>query len=315
MESKTKAIILAAGQGTRMCSSLHKLLHPMLGKTVIRYVVEAALAAGILFEDVTVVISPGRDDVKAELLRYWPGINFGIQDKPLGTGHAALAGVGNIKDSDNVIILYGDMPLITGDVIRELMASAGAHGCDGVVTAFYAPHMKDFGRVYAGEGDIFHKIVEARDLKPGDPNTDWVNPGVYLFKGDALRQGLNSMTNDNSQGEYYLTDVPKILKDAGKCVRVFKTKKDETIFTGINTQSQLAQAVRFMQNRINTSHMNNGVRMVDPTSVYIDSTVEIGRDVVIYPSVIIEGNCKINSGAVIGASTHIKSTAAGENSK
>jgi len=305
---KTKAIILAAGQGTRMRSSLHKLLHPILGKTIIRYVVEAAYSAGIQFEDITVVVSPNTDDVRTEITQFCPGVNFATQDPPLGTGHAAECGVGNIEDNDKVLVLYGDMPLLTGKFIQKAMAFNDANPCDAIVTALYAPHLKDFGRVFFGADGLFNEIIEARDLKPENQHNDWVNPGIYIFKGDALRQGLKGMTNHNSQNEYYLTDVPKIIQALGKTVRVYQSTDNPAFFTGVNTQAQLAEAVGHMQALINTHHMENGVRMISPASVYIDATVDIAGDTVIYPGAILEGQCKIETGAIIGANTHMKDT-------
>jgi len=303
-----KAIILAAGQGTRMRSSLHKLLHPVLGKTVIRCVVDAAYAAGIKYEDTTVVVSPNSDDIQAELNKFCPGVKFAIQDTPLGTGHAVESGIGNIEDSDNVIVLYGDMPLLTGNFIYEAIKYYRTNNCCAIVTALLAPHLKDFGRVYFDGLGYFNKIIEARDLTHEHQPNDWVNPGVYIFKGDALRQGLKGITNENSQDEYYLTDAPRIINESGKIVRVYKSTDNPALFTGVNNQIQLAEAVEHMQTRINTNHMKNGVRIISPTSVYIDSTVVISGDTVIYPGAIIEGNCKIERGAIVGANTHMKDT-------
>lgn len=310
---KTKAIILAAGQGKRMRSSLHKLLHPVLGRTVIKCVVDAALEANIQLEDITVVISPGREDIKAELTKFWPNLLFAIQEEPLGTGHAAQAGIGNIQPQDNTLILCGDMPLVTGAFIKELLAFNANNPSHAVVTALHAPQMKDFGRVYFDDNGMFNEIVEARDLKPTNTATDWVNTAIYLFKGEALISGLKSMNNNNSQNEYYLTDVPKIIKDNGNPVRVFQTTANSAVFTGINTQQQLSEAVSHMKNRINLKHMENGVRMIDPSTVYIDSAVEIAQDVTIYPNVILEGCCKIDNAATIGANTHLVNTHVGKN--
>jgi len=319
-----KAIILAAGQGKRMRSDLHKLLHPILGKTIIRYVVEAAFSAGI--EDVTVVIGTDGEMIKKELVSVYPQLNFAVQEKPLGTGHAVLAGMERVNDDDDVLVLYGDMPLITGEFIRELETFYNETGSTAIVTAGHYPELGDLGRVYADADGFFQEIVEAKDAKPDAPVTEWVNTGNFIFNGGALRKGLAKMNNNNNQNEYYITDVPKILRDAGHNVRVLRSKADMVVFTGINTQVQLAEAVKHMQKRINTRHMLNGVRMIDPSTVYIDDTVEIEAgyveypgvvievqcNVIIYPGVILEGKCKIRSGAVIGANSHLKNSQIGE---
>ena len=305
-----KAIILAAGQGKRMRSDLHKLLHPILGKTIIRYVVEAVFSAGI--EDVTVVISSDGGDIKAELDQVYPQLHFAVQEKPLGTGHAVLAGMERVNDDDNVLVLYGDMPLVTCEFIRELEKFYNETNSVAIVTAGYSPKADDLGRVYADADGLFQEIVEARDAKSGAPFTEWVNTGNFIFNGGAIREGLAKMGNNNSQNEYYLTDVPKILRDAGHNVRVLHSKADMVVFTGINTQVQLSEAVKHMQNRINTRHMLNGVRMIDSSTVYIDDTVEIESNVVICPNVTLEGECQISAHVTIGANSQLKNSIIGE---
>lgn len=302
-----KAIILAAGKGKRMQSDLQKAMHPILGKPIVQYVAEAAKDAG--FDDITVVTGKDSEEIKNGLSGCY-GLNFAVQEEPLGTGHAVQAGAGNIKADEDVLILYGDMPLVTNDFIRELMDFNRENPAEAVVVAVYRPNMGDFGRVYDENGD-FIEIVEARDITPNHPKTDWANTGIGLFKGNSLLHGLSQLTNKNSQREYYLTDVPKILREEGKRVRVFHTRADMSVFTGINTQNHLAEAASYMQARINARHMENGVRMLNPVSVFIDSSVKIARSVVIYPNVILEGKCEIAEGAIIGANSHLKDTIVG----
>jgi len=304
-----KAIILAAGQGKRMRSHLQKVLHPLLGKTIVQYAVEAALFAGI--EDITVVVGSDGGEITAELSCVYPQLHFAIQEKPLGTGHAVQAGMGRINDCDDVLILCGDTPLITVEFIRELKNFYSKNNSDAVIAAAYYPELGDLGRVYADADGFFQEIVEYKDIKPGTPPTEWINTGIYVFKGGALKQGLAKMDNNNNQNEYYLTDVPKILREDGLNVRVFESRADMAVFTGINTQVQLAEAISHMRNRINTKHMLNGVRMIDPSTVYIDGTVEIEPGVVIYPGVILEGNCKISTDVIIGAHSHLKNATIG----
>jgi len=301
-----KAIILAAGQSKRMRSKLSKVLHPILGKTIVQYVVEAARGAGI--DDITVVIGRDGENVRNELSRSYENVHFAVQEQPLGTGHAVQAGMGRVSDDDDVLILCGDMPLVTADFIREMITQAD--DCDAMVAAAYRPNGEDFGRVYDKGGD-FIEIVESKDMTPESPHTDWVNTGIFVFKGAALRSGLGRMANNNSQQEYYLTDVPKILKEDGCRVRVFHTREDISVFTGINTQVQLAEAVVHMRKRVNDRHMSAGVRMIDPSTVFIDEGVKISSDVVLYPGVILEGTCEIESGAIIGPNTHMRNTIVG----
>jgi len=305
-----KAIILAAGIGKRMHSNLQKVLHPILGKTIIQYVIESAFSAGI--EDITVVVGKDGDEISTQLGQIYPQLHFAIQDQPLGTGHAVLAGMSQISDDDDVLILYGDMPLITGEFMSDLKTFHIKNNTDAIVTAAYSPNLGDFGRVFADDNGFFIEIIEHKDVTPNTPVTEWINTGPYVFKGGALRKGLAKMGNNNSQGEYYLTDVPKILREDGCNARVFQSREDLSIFTGINTQVHLADAVGHMKSRINRHHMLNGVRMIDPATVFIDDTVKIEPGVVIYPGAILEGSCKIGPGAMIGPGSHLQNAIVGK---
>lgn len=305
-----KAIILAAGQGTRMKSDLAKVMHPILGKPVVRYVVEAARDAGCA--EITVVVGKDGEEIKKGLAGIG-GLTFAVQEKQLGTGDAVRAGKDGIQPGDDVLILCGDMPLITAEFIREM--AAAEKNADAVVAACFLPDAGDFGRVYDNGGD-FLEIVEARDLTAAHSHTDWANTGIYLFKGEGLLRGLlagHTLKNNNAQREYYLTDVPKIMSQAGARVRVFHSRADMSVFTGINTQAQLAEAVGFMRARVNARHMAAGVRMLDPASAFIDAAAKIARGVVIYPGVILEGACEIGENAVLGPNSHLTATIVGAN--
>ncbi|MCL1863053.1 MAG: bifunctional UDP-N-acetylglucosamine diphosphorylase/glucosamine-1-phosphate N-acetyltransferase GlmU [Defluviitaleaceae bacterium] len=304
-----KAIILAAGKGKRMQSDLQKVMHPILGKPIVQYVAEAAKEAG--FADITVVVGgEGGEEIKKGL-SLCGGLSFAVQQTPLGTGDAVKAGAGSIKPDDDVIVLCGDMPLVTADFLKEMMEYKKSNPCEAVVAAvFRGEEMGDFGRVFDRGGE-FVEIVEARDITDDHPATNWGNTGIYLFQGSSLLSSLEKIKNTNSQNEYYLTDVPKILREEGKTVRVFHTRADMSVFTGINTQSHLAEAVSHMRERINERHMANGVRMLDPRSAFIEPTVKIARGVTIYPNVMLEGDCEIANGATIGMCCHIVDTKIG----
>jgi len=316
-----------------MQSDLQKVMHPILGKPIVQYVAEAAKNAGC--DDITVVVGADGEEIKRGLGAAFnvaacegaacegaacegaacegaacQGIFFATQDVPLGTGHAVQAGAGRIQPNDDVLILCGDMPLVTSEFIRDLVEFGRKNPSEAIVAAVFQPAPTDFGRVYDANGD-FIEIVEARDLLANHKHTDWANIGIYLFKGASLLQGLGKISNNNSQQEYYLTDVPKILKDEGKPVRVFHTHADMSVFTGINTQAHLAEALGHMRSRINARHMAAGVRMTDPSSVFIDDTVKISRGAVVYPGVILEGYCEIAENATIGANSHLTNTIVG----
>lgn len=304
-----KAIILAAGKGTRMQSDLQKVMHPMLGKPVVQYAVEAAI--GACFDDVTVVIGKDGAEIQTALGAAIEGLHFAVQEEQLGTGHAVLAGAGRVQPDDDVLVLCGDMPLVTSDFIRDLVNFRQANFSEAVVAAVYRDELGDFGRVY-DDNSYFIEIVEARDIK-NHPHTNWANTGIYIFRGASLLRALSKMHNNNSQREYYLTDVPKIVSEEGKNVQVFHSRLPMSVFTGINTQAHLAEAISHMRARINERHMSNGVRMLDPATTHIHDGVKIARGAIIHPNVILESACEIAENAVIGANSHLTDTTVGAN--
>ncbi|MCL2365133.1 MAG: bifunctional UDP-N-acetylglucosamine diphosphorylase/glucosamine-1-phosphate N-acetyltransferase GlmU [Defluviitaleaceae bacterium] len=317
-----KAIILAAGQSKRMKSSLLKTLHPMCGKPVIKHITDACRQAGVT--DITIVI--GNSDEQTQKIYtqdgvLQDGIRFAVQRDPQGTGHAvqsALEASAHFADDDEILVLAGDMPLLTADFIRGMadcyrsMQSEG-QGCAAVVSAVHWPTNTDFGHVYADADGFFIETVEARDLTEAHEHTPLRGTSCYLFNGAALKQGLKQLTNANAQNEYYLTDVPKHIKGNGGLglVKVFCSDDDTAIFTGINTQVQLAEAAAVMRRRINIAHMVNGVRMIDPTTTYIDTDVQIAPEAIIYPGVVIEGASTIAQGARILAHSVISDASVG----
>jgi bifunctional UDP-N-acetylglucosamine pyrophosphorylase/glucosamine-1-phosphate N-acetyltransferase len=272
-----------------------------LGKPILQHATDACTHAGI--KDITVVISPGVGSAVREALP--EGLQYAVQDIPKGTGHAVMAARAGIKPEDDVLILYGDMPLFTTDFIRGLTAFYEQAASDGVVTGVYSESWSDFGRIFTGPDDMLEKIVEVKDLVPGEPVPNIINPGVYVFKGEALLYGLDRITTNNKQGEYYLTDVPEILRRASRPVKMYRTDEDAATFIGINNQAQLAEAATYMRVRLNKSLMESGVRMLDPATTYIDVTAEVAPGVTIYPGSILEGTCRVASGAVIGPDTHL----------
>ena len=301
-----RAIILAAGQGTRMKSEKQKVMHQVMGKTMLHYVADACHDAGI--HEITIVVGNQSEEIPSAL----PGYTYAVQAQQLGTGHAVQAAAGHISADDDVLVVYGDMPLVTADFIREFIHVYKSKDCAGVVAAAYWPDNKDFGRVYASEDGVFEAIVEARDMTHDSPHTPWVNTGINIFKGAALLQGLECMTAQNNQGEFYLTDVPKILRDAGHMFYVHPSREEVATFMGINTQAQLAEAARLMRMRINLGHMEKGVQILDPANTYIGPTVVIASSAVIHPGCILEGATIIAENAIIGAYTQMKNSRVGK---
>lgn len=263
-----KAIIMAVGQDNRMGQNLQKVLYPILGKTIVEYIIEAAFSAGI--DDVTVVTDKNNGDITTELGKIYPQIHFAMHNNVQEC----------VNNNDDILILHDDMPLITGEFIRNLTEFYNLSNPDTVVVESCTPSM------------------------------EWINTGIYMCNGSTLKRGLKKL-DDNNQREYCLTDILEILRKDGCNVQVFNSHVDTSAFTKINTQVELAEAVTHMRKRINTRHMLNDVRMIDPSTVYIDDTVKIQPGVVIYPGVILEGNCKIDTGVTIGANSHLKNAVVG----
>jgi bifunctional UDP-N-acetylglucosamine pyrophosphorylase/glucosamine-1-phosphate N-acetyltransferase len=261
-------------------------------------------------EKSVVVISPDADEIRAKYGSDATG--FAVQESARGTGHAVMAADAHYIDDDEVMILCGDMPLVSAHFLGEFAAFFRESGCVAAVAAVQKQDMGDFGRVY-DDGGKLQAIVEARDITPQHASTNWGNTGIYMFRGASLRRALAQITTDNSQGEYYLTDAPMILAKAGEDVRVFHSQENENAFIGINTQMQLSQAAWHMQCAINLHHLNAGVCINSPDTTFIDSTAIIAPGAIIRSGCIIEGSCEIAAGAVIGPNSHLTDTIVREN--
>jgi bifunctional UDP-N-acetylglucosamine pyrophosphorylase/glucosamine-1-phosphate N-acetyltransferase len=294
-----KAIILAAGAGKRMKSDLPKVMHTMAGKPMLHHVIDTCLAADV--SDITIVVGIGGGEVQKNTP--YP-VNFVRQNEQMGTGHAVMCAREHISPEDRVLVLYGDMPLVTPGLLKELSDFQLNEKSHGVVVAARVPEPTGYGRVIVDSSGLFTAIVEERDLAPGQHKIDYINTGVYLFTGRELIYGLGHMDNNNSQREYYLTDVPKIMIENGRKVAVLQSN-DHLQFLGVNSQKQLAEAAAALRRRIIDSHFENGVVMTDPSTVYIDADVEIEAGAVILPGVMLHGECKISAAAVIGPNTQI----------
>ncbi len=281
-------IILAAGQGTRMKSELPKVLHSVCGLPIVMHVCRAFAEAGIQ-RPVAVVGN------KHEMVMQAMGqsVDFAYQEKQLGTGHAVLTALPQIAEDGLVVICAGDMPLITGETISQLIKNTLERDYAACVLTAVLPSSAGYGRIVRGKNGELIKIVEERDASPEEKEIREVNTSVYCFQVKALRGVLSRLRPDNAQGELYLTDALELLSAAGARTGAMQAE-DYREAMGINDRVQLAQAAKLMQKRINRRHMLNGVTLIDPESIYIDWDVEIGRDTVIYP------NNYLCSGTVIG---------------
>ena len=292
-----------------MRSSLPKVAHPVCGKPMIAWSVDAALGAGA--DRVCAIVSPDRD-----LSSYLPeGVETVVQPEADGTGGALKAAEGVIAESELVLVLSGDQPLVSPEEIGLLRSEAEKSGAAAVVLTADLPDPGAYGRVIRGEDGSVERIVEAK--APGDATEEElsvteVNAGTYLFSADALAQALKKITNDNAQGEYYLPDVLPAIREAGGVIEACVT---EAVAVGVNDLVELAAVEAEARRVLLADHMRNGVTVVDPDSTLVDADVEIAPDVRIEPGCSIQGASRIESGALIGPRTTVIDSRVGEASE
>lgn len=289
-----ETLILAAGKGTRMKSKLPKVLHKVVGKSMLQHVIDATKKAGSSRE--VVVIGSGAELVEKAI----KGVEFVLQEEQLGTGHAVLSAKKNFENSEGtVLILCGDTPLLTSKLLKDFNAAHNNSTCAATVLTAKMPDATGYGRIIRDSDGAFKKIVEDKDATEDEKKILEVNSGAYCFDVKKLFGALEKVRNDNAQGEYYLPDVLTILMDAGETVGAFQAEyADETL--GINSRVQLAAADRALRMRKERELMDSGVTIIDPNTTFIDVDVQIGQDTIIYPNTYIEGDTTIGEDCVIG---------------
>lgn len=294
------AIIMAAGKGTRMKSKLVKVLHQVCGKSMVDHVLTQVEATHM--DRIVTIVGHGAQDVERAL---GDRTKYAEQTEQLGTGHAVLQAESLLKDAEGMtLIVSGDTPLFRVETFEELFEYHQAKGASGTILTSEAPDPQGYGRVVRNHLGIVEKIVEQKDASKEEREIHEINTGVYCFDNQKLFAALHEVTNDNAQGEYYLTDVIQIMKDQGDVVAAYRMADfDESM--GVNTRSALAQATKVMQKRINEQHMADGVSIINPEDTYIDAGVKIGADTIIEPGVLIKGHTTIGEDCLIGAHSEI----------
>ena len=294
------AIILAAGKGTRMKSKLYKVLHQVCGKTMVEHVLGQLEAAKI--DKIVTVVGYGAESVKNTI---GDRTSFALQKQQLGTGHAVMQTEKLLGDLDGeTLVVSGDTPLFRAETFNKLMEYHRQHHAAVTILTSTAPDPTGYGRIIRNDVGIVERIVEEKDANSQEKEIHEINTGVYCFDNKKLFAALHQINNDNAQGEYYLTDVIAILKQAGEVVAAYKMDDfDESM--GVNNRVALAKPNQIMRRRINNQLMMDGVSMVDPETTYIDAGVKIGRDTVIEGNVVIKGNTTIGSDCLIGAGSRI----------
>jgi len=288
---------MAGGIGTRMKSATPKHLHPLLGRRMVDWVVEAARGAGV--ERVVVVASPSTREL-------YEGVDVAVQVEPLGTGDAVRSAREVLLDFDgDVLVLNGDVPALRPETIAALVETHRAAGAAATVLSFEPADAAAYGRIVRdGDGGLA-RIVEARDASPEELALGEVNSGIYVFDAAKLWPVLERLTPHNAQAELYVTDTLSILAGDGETCAV-RLAEDPLEADGINTRAELAAVAARLRDRINVAHMLAGVTIVDPASTWIDAGVAIEPDVVIHPFTVIRGEVRIASGVEIGPFASIR---------
>ncbi|MGG7152530.1 bifunctional UDP-N-acetylglucosamine diphosphorylase/glucosamine-1-phosphate N-acetyltransferase GlmU [Clostridium neonatale] len=300
------ALILAAGQGKRIKSNLPKVLHKVCGKEMVKHVIDTVKKAEI--QDINLIIGKGAELVEEKTKD--TGVTYSLQAEQLGTGHAVKCAKKFLKNKSGVVAVFtGDTPLIKQSTVESLINDHINNKNAATILTAMVDDPTGYGRIVRDEIGKVLKIVEHKDCNEEELKIKEMNSAIYCFDIELLVKSLDKLNNNNKQGEYYLTDVIGILKDEGYSIGAVVTDIEETI--GVNSRVQLAEAEEILRNRINTIHMENGVTLIDPKTTYIGADVEIGKDTIIYPNNILEGNTVIGENCLLYQNSRIKDSVIG----
>jgi bifunctional UDP-N-acetylglucosamine pyrophosphorylase/glucosamine-1-phosphate N-acetyltransferase len=301
-------VILAAGKGTRMRTGRAKALHTVAGMTLVEWSLSEAV--GLDPEAISVVIGHEAANVRMVLP---PDVSVVTQEPQLGTGHATQVGLTGLANTNTtVVVLPGDMPLITDVSLRSLVEAHSSSGSAATVMTVDLSDPTGYGRVVR-DGERVEAIVEESDATDAQRLITEVNTSVYVFDGAKLTEALARVNDDNAQAEYYLTDVIGILAAAGESVGAVKVPSDEGL--GVNTQAQLAYAGSILRSRINARLLEAGVSMLDPGRVYIDAGVDVEPGASLLPDTYLSGTTTVAAGAVVGPDVDAHDSVIGANAR
>jgi len=294
------AVILAAGQGTRMKSKLYKVLHPICGKPMVEFVVDNISKVNV--DQIVTVVGHGAELVKTSLEGK---SDFVLQEEQLGTAHAVMQAKEVLQSKNGTtLVICGDTPLIRAETMEALIQLHEKQEAQATILTASTENPDGYGRVIRNSNGTVERIVEHKDANEHERKVQEINTGTYCFDNQALFEALEEVSNENAQGEYYLPDVIEILKAKGKSVSAFQTPDFEETM-GINDRVALAEAERLMRKRMNDTHMQNGVTIIDPANTYIDADVKIGMDTIIYPGTILKGQTMIGEDCQIGPNSEL----------
>ncbi len=300
---ETKAVILAAGKGTRMKSNTPKVLHKIFEKPLLGYVLDNV--KNIVSESF-VIVGHHAEEVTNFVEKNYELAKTVLQSPQLGTGHAVSMVCPELENFEGqVIILCGDTPLITEDTLKNFIETHNSLKSDLTVMSTIFDNPTNYGRIIRDKDNSLKCIIEEKDATPEEKSVKEVNAGIYCLNWEKIKPAFSQLTSNNAQGEYYLTDIIAWGKQHNLNVNAYILENSDEIY-GINSRSNLATATRILNDRKLNSLMDNGVTIVDPSSTWISEDTEIGSDTVIYPATYIEGKNKIGSNCKIGPCAHLR---------
>lgn len=298
-----KAVILAAGKGTRMKSNTPKVLHKIFEKPLLGYVLDNVKN---IVNESFVIVGHHAEEVTEYVQKEYKNAKTVLQTPQLGTGHAVSMVCPSLENFDGqVIILCGDTPLITEDTLKKFIDYHNSNNSDLTVMSTIFENPANYGRIIREKDNSLKCIVEEKDATPEQKAVKEVNAGIYCLNWNKIKQAFCQLTSNNAQGEYYLTDIIEWGKKNNLNVNAYIMENNEEIY-GINSRSNLATATKLMNTRKLNKLMDNGVTIVDPDSTWISEDTEIGADTTIYPATYIEGKNKIGNNCKIGPCAHLR---------
>ena len=298
-----KSVILAAGKGTRMKSDTPKVLHKIYGKTLLGYVLDNVKN---ITDENFVIVGHHAEEVEDFVQNNYKNAKTVLQSPQLGTGHAVSMVCPSLENYEGlVLILCGDTPLITENTLKKFIEYHNSANSDLTVMSTLFDDPANYGRIIRETDNTLKCIVEEKDATPEQKAVKEVNAGIYCLNWGKIKAAFSQLTSNNAQGEYYLTDIIEWGKKNNLNVNAYILEDNKEIY-GINSRANLAQATRYLTDRVLNNLMINGVTIVDPASTWISADTEIGKDTIIYPATYIEGKNKIGSNCNIGPCAHLR---------
>jgi bifunctional UDP-N-acetylglucosamine pyrophosphorylase/glucosamine-1-phosphate N-acetyltransferase len=296
------AIILAAGQGTRMRSNLHKVLHPVAGKAMVHHLLDTVNTLNPARK--IIVVGDRAEQLEAAI----EGAEFAVQNPQLGTGHAVQMALPVLEGfSDDLIILYGDVPFVPLPVMQSMIEARATDPATGIVVlGFRAQDPAAYGRLIVGKDGTLERIVEYKDATNAERTINLCNSGIMLISGDRAADWLNALTNTNAAGEYYLTDLVEIARNDNRSIQVVEA--NETDVMGVNSRRDLAAAEAAFQARARQAAMADGATLTAPDTVYFSHDTRLGRDITIEPNVFFGPGVTLEDDVIIKANSHLEGT-------